>query len=192
MKRFWTEVSIGVRGDGFAVFLDGRPVKTPAKTSLSAPSEALAQAIADEWAAQEGEVRPEGMPYTRMANAALDKVTPQRAEVATMLADYGGTDLLCYRAEGPDALVARQAAQWDPYLEWAATAFGARLHLQTGLMPVPQEAAALEALKAQVDALDPFRLSAFHDLVALTGSLGWLVTVLSLLACGSVTVRTLK
>ena len=104
-KRFWTEVRVEQQGDGFAVLLDGRGVKTPAKTSLIVPSEALAQAIATEWDAQDDKIVPETMPMTRSANAALDKVTPQFNEVASLLAAYGETDLLCYRAASPLSLI---------------------------------------------------------------------------------------
>ncbi len=126
-KRFWQAATAEATEGGFTVRLDGRPVKTPAKAPLVLPTLALAQAIAAEWDAQTGTVRPATMPLTRAANSAIDKVAPMRAEVIAELAGYGGTDLLCYRAEGPEALVARQAAAWDPLLDWAATALRAPL-----------------------------------------------------------------
>ena len=125
-KRFWKQARVVADGDGFAVELDGRPVRTPAKAALRLPGRAMAQAIAAEWDAQEDEIAPATMPFTRTANAAIDKVTPQRAEVAAMLAAYGDSDLLCYRADRPAELVRRQAESWDPALDWAATALGAR------------------------------------------------------------------
>lgn len=170
-RRFWTEASAVPTAGGFAVHLDARPVRTPLKTPLVVPTLGLAQAIAAEWQAQTGKVDPETMPYTRTANSALDKVTPQRAEVAMMLTEYGGSDLLCYRAEGPDALIARQVQAWDPLLDWAKDALHAPLHATAGVMHIDQPPASLAALKQAVDALDPFRLSAFHDLVAISGSL---------------------
>lgn len=170
-KVFWTAaLAVPVAG-GHAVELDGRAVKTPAKRPFLLPSAALAGAVAAEWAAQRGEVDPRSMPMTRLANTAIDRVAPQRAEVAALVADYGGTDLLCYRAEGPQALAARQTAAWDPLLDWAAITLGAGLAPVRGIVPHAQDPAALAALRARVEALDPFTLAALHDLVAISGSL---------------------
>jgi len=170
-KRFWKAAQAEACEDGFTVRLDGRPVKTPAKVPLVVPTLEMAQAIAAEWDAQQGEVKPDTMPVTRAANSAIDKIVPQRAAVVEIVAAYGGSDLLCYRAVGPEALVARQAAGWDPLLDWAAEALGARLRVTQGVMHVAQDAAALARLTARVEALTPFRLAAFHDLVAVSGSL---------------------
>lgn len=171
LKRFWTEATPDPVEGGFAVRLDGRPVKTPAKAPLVVPTAGLAQAIAAEWNAQDGAVRPETMPFTRTANSAIDKVRSQQPEVVGLLAEYGGSDLLCYRAERPAALAARQAEAWGPLLDWAAQTFGAPLRVTQGVIPVPQPAASLAALHDQVARLDAFRLAAFHDLVAIPGSL---------------------
>lgn len=107
-KRFWKEATAEACDGGFTVRLDGRVVKTPAKTLLVVPTLAMAQAIAAEWDAQQGLVKPDTMPHTRTANSALDKVAPQFDQVADMMAAYGGTDLLCYRATGPQELIDRQ------------------------------------------------------------------------------------
>lgn len=170
-RRFWTAADATARDGGFGIALDGRPVHTPAKAPLTLPTRALAAAIAAEWQAQGGEVDPRTMPLTRWANAAIDKVTPQRAAVAAMLAAYGDADATCYRADSPADLVARQAAAWDPLLDWAASALGARLRPVTGVMHRPQDGAALARLGARVDALDIWALTALHDLVGLSGSL---------------------
>ena len=170
-KRFWEQVTVTESGDRFAVELDGRQVKTPAKTQLILPTRAMAEAIATEWRAQEEIVNPNTMPCTRSANAALDKVQTQHAEVSDMLADYGDSDLLCYRAETPRELVARQDEQWDPALDWAESALGVRLHKRQGLLHKRQEPEALEALRTKVHALTAFQLAAFHDLVSMSGSL---------------------
>ena len=170
-KRFWTETTVEVQDKGFEVLLDGRPVKTPLKAPLTLPTREMAEAIAGEWQAQGEKIDPETMPTTRSANAAIDKTTPQRFEVAEMLAAYGDSDLLCYRADSPDSLVARQAETWDPLLDWAEATYGARLEPRTGVMHVPQNADALSRLSQEVHGLDPFRLTGFHDLVALSGSL---------------------
>jgi len=170
-KRFWKEANVVPDAAGYTVELDGRPVRTPAKAALSLPTRAMAEAVAAEWDAQEDEVRPDTMPVTRAANAAIDKVRVQFDEVAKMIADYGDSDLLCYRAEEPQELVRRQAEAWDPLLEWAERRHGSRLVPVTGVIHAPQEAQALRALARQVEAMDPFRLTALHDLVALSGSL---------------------
>ena len=169
-KRFWKETVVEPLDEGFEVRLDGRPVKTPAKRALVVPTQAMAEVVAAEWDAQEGEINPHLMPATKTANAAIDKVATQFAEVADMLADYGDADLLCYRAERPDALVARQNDLWDPMLEWGAETLGARLVARAGVMHVPQDAAELEKLRAHTHALTAFEFAAFHDLVSLSGS----------------------
>lgn len=170
-KRFWQDAEVSPADNGYAVTLDGRGVKTPAKTSLVVPTEALAREIAAEWAAQEDRINPATMPFTRMANSALDKVAPQHAAVADMLAAYGDSDLLCYRADHPEGLVARQAEAWEPLLDWADETFGARLVPVIGVMHVAQDSAALARLTAEVHGQSAFALAAFHDLVSMSGSL---------------------
>lgn len=169
-KRFWTAATAQPEGGGFAVHLDGRPVRTPAKTPLLLPTESLARLIASEWDAQQGEVRPETMPATRMANSALDKVAPQFDGVVGEVSRYGGSDLLCYRADAPQDLVDRQRA-WDSLLDWSADRLQARLTVTTGVIPVDQPEEALTRLKDHVRAMTAFELAALHDLVAISGSL---------------------
>jgi chaperone required for assembly of F1-ATPase len=171
LKRFWTAAE-AVAVDGLhEVRLDGRPIRTPGKAPLRVPTAALAGAMAAEWAAQGERVDPRTMPLTRTANSAIDTVVPHHAAVADLIAAYGETDLVCYRATGPEALVARQAAGWDPLVDWAAVELRAPLILTAGVIHVPQPEASIAALRAQVHALDAFRLAAFHDLVTLSGSL---------------------
>lgn len=175
-RRFWKTASAAPASashanGGFAVLLDDRPLRTPAKATLVVPTMALAQAIAAEWQAQEGKVDPETMPLTRAANAAIDKVARQQAAVAAHLAEYGGTDLLCYRAALPPELAARQAAAWDPLLDWLAARHDAPLVAVQGVIHHPQPPESLRRLHGRVAALDPFTLTGFHDLVGLSGSL---------------------
>jgi chaperone required for assembly of F1-ATPase len=153
------------------VQLDGRLVKTPAKAPLIVPTLAMADAIAGEWDAQDDAINPETMPFTRSANAAIDKVANQHAEVAEMLADYGDSDLLCYRADAPQELVVRQASEWDPVLDWAEQTLGARLHPRRGLSHQAHDQAALLQLRQAVHDLSNYQLAAFHDLVSMSGSL---------------------
>lgn len=170
-KRFWKETAVGEAEGGFQVLLDGRAVKTPAKSPLVVPSRALADAMAAEWDAQEDAVNPNTMPITRMSNSAIDKVTVQHAAVADMLAAYGDSDLLCYRATSPQELIARQAESWDPILDWAVDSLNARLKPVSGIMHAAQDEAALKNLSDRVHALSAFQLTAFHDLVSMSGSL---------------------
>lgn len=170
-KKFWSE-AVAVKVDqGFSVQLDGRSIKTPAKSAFVVPTMEMAQEIAAEWDAQEDQVKPESMPFTRSANAAIDKVSIQHSEVADMIADYGDSDLLCYRADSPRELCERQAAAWDPYLNWADQTLNARLQPRSGVMHQPQDPRAIENLRRAVHAFSPFELTAIHDLVGISGSL---------------------
>lgn len=170
-KRFWTDVSVAPSGAGFTVLLDAHALRTPAKSALILPNEPIANAIAAEWQAQVDKVDPATMPMTRRANAAIDKVTPQQNEIVEMLAAYGGSDLLCYRCEYPQELADRQAAAWDPLLDWAAKEFSAPLTSTAGIVHQAQVSASLDNLAQPVCALGIFRLTGFHDLVTLSGSL---------------------
>lgn len=170
-RRFWTSARTAPAEPGWQVLLDARPIRTPAGAPLVLPTAALAQAVAAEWDAQADLVDPGTMPMTRTANSAIDKVAPQQGAVTALLAEYAGTDLLCYRAEAPEALVRRQADLWDPLLDWAKAALGARPVVTAGVMPVPQDPGTIARLCAPMHAMSAFRLAAFHDLVALSGSL---------------------
>ena len=170
-KRFWTEVAVVPEGEDFAVVLDGRPVRTPQKAHLRVPTRPFAEEVAREWAEQGETLDPNAMPATRLANVAIDKVAASQADVVAMLASYGASDLLCYRAEAPPALVERQQAGWNPLLEWSAGELGARLAVGSGVMPVAQSEADLARLREPVEQMDAFEIAAFHDLVTLSGSL---------------------
>ncbi len=170
-KRFWKAVTVEAVEGGYTIRLDSRPVKTPGKNLLVVPTGALARAIAAEWEAQQGAVRPETMPFTRAANSALEKVAPQFDEVVGLLAAYGETDLLCYRATGPVELIALQNAAWDPILDWCAVALAAPLISIGGVMHIAQPESSTRRLHAMTAALTPFQIAAFHDLVMLSGSL---------------------
>ncbi len=171
MKRFYQQAAILPAGQGHAVALDGRPIKTPAKRELTVPTVALATAIAAEWNTQEGEVRPAAMPLTQLVNTAIDRVRPQRALVVRQIADYAGTDLVCYRAIRPPELTARQHAVWQPLLDWAVLRYDAPLDITAGVIPVAQPAASLRAFAAAVAAHDDFALAALHLATASCASL---------------------
>ena len=170
-KRFWFDVTSEEVSTGFTVLLDGVPLQTPASTVLVVPTQALADHIAAEWNAQEDRIDLLSMPFTRITNTAIDKVAPHFFEVVNQLAAYAETDHLCYRAEGPQALVKRQADAWDPLLAWAAKMFDAPLKVVTGVMFVKQPCKSLAHLRERITRLSPFELAAVHDLIALSGSL---------------------
>ena len=160
------------QGDGgFAVFLDGRPVRTPARNVCALPTQAMADVVAAEWQTQEGDVHPLSMPMTRAAATCLDRVAPELQGVRETIAAYGGTDLLCYRADYPEGLVVRQSEGWDPVLRWSAETFGAQLNTGTGVMHIAQPPAALASLAGQVAALDAWALTCLSELVTISGSL---------------------
>ncbi|MEM7399654.1 MAG: ATP12 family protein [Pseudomonadota bacterium] len=171
LKRFWDAATVSAAGTAWAIRLDDRPVKTPAKAPLEVPTQALAEAIAAEWEAQTDQINPNIMPMTRLANSAIDKVAPQRAEVIALLAAYGDNDLICYRADGPAGLITAQRQAWDPLVAWASETFGARLTLVEGVMPRPQPVATLACLAAPLDGATAPEIAALYDLISLSGSL---------------------
>jgi len=171
-KRFYKQVAAtATEGGGHIIALDGRPVRTPGKMLLTAPTAALAEAIAGEWAAQEEEILPATMLLMRLAATAIDRIGKQRLAIVEQIAAYGGTDLLCYRAERPEELVVRQVELWQPLLDWVAEAHGARLAVTHGIAHTAQDRGALDALRAAVEEQDDFRLAAVSQLTASTGSL---------------------
>jgi len=167
-KRFYEKATVG-EGVPFAVLLDHRGVKTPAGNTLAAPSAALAEATAAEWNAQGERIDPATMPLTRLANTIIDGVAPNPEPVADEIAKYLGSDLVCYRANAPEGLVAAQAQHWDPVLAWAREKHGARFVLGEGVMFVAQPESAVAAIRAAIPS-DPWRLGAVHLITTLTGS----------------------
>lgn len=168
-RRFYSHAEVAPEGDGFAVLLDGKSVRTPAQRVLAAPVRPLAEAIAAEWEAQHEVIDPKTMPLTRLANSIIDGVANACGPVASGIAKYLASDLLFYRAEGPEGLCSRQQQQWDPVLAWAHEKLGARFTLAEGIRHLPQPDAALaNATKAIPQ--DAWRLGALHCVTALTGS----------------------
>ena len=171
MKRFYQKAEPAKRAGGYAIALDGKPIKTPGKRDLLVPSGALAAAIAEEWNAQETEVRPATMPLTRLATTTVDRVATQRDAIVRQTANYAGTDLVCYRAAHPPALAARQQAVWQPLIDWAVLRYDAPLVVTTGVIPTTQSATSLRAFAAAVAEQDDFALTALHVATAACGSL---------------------
>jgi chaperone required for assembly of F1-ATPase len=168
-RRFYEQVAVAGGEGAFDILLDGRPIKTPARRALTAPTQALAQAIAAEWEAQRDVVDPASMPLTRLANSIIDGVADAPAAVAGEVERYLGSDLVCYRAPGPEGLVTRQSQAWDPVLAWARDALGARFLLAEGIVFVTQPAEALTAARAAIPR-DIWRLGALNSVTTLTGS----------------------
>ena len=171
MKRFWKDVEAVPWGTGWTIELDGRPVRTPARALLQLPSEPLARAIAEEWRNARDTVEPRAMRLTGLANAALDQVQPNIEAFAAGLARYGESDLLTYRADAPRKLIDRQAAIWDPLLQWARRRFDVDFVVTQGISYVPQAPNTVTRLAHAVAALDSFELAGLSPLVTIGGSL---------------------
>lgn len=171
MKRFYKEARAVEAGGGFALVLDGKPARTPARKPLVLPTRALADAVAAEWGKQEAEIDPAAMPLTRLANLAIDRVSDEAPALREEIVRYASSDHVLYRAGEPEGLVALQATHWDPILEWAHSALGARFMLAQGVNFVAQPETALAAIRAEVEAWPPpFALAAVASLTSLAGS----------------------
>jgi chaperone required for assembly of F1-ATPase len=175
-KRFYKSVSIApmpaAASDAthWRVLLDDRPLRTPAKAYFHVPTQALAEAIADEWRAQHTHLDPATMPLTKLANSAIDGVGDRQHLVRADIVKYAASDLLCYRADSPRELIHRQAQAWDPILAWAHTMCGAQFAVSAGVMPVAQAPAAMAAVAQALEPYDSFALAALHVMTTLTGS----------------------
>lgn len=169
-KRFYRDVTVEARDGQWFVLLDGREIKTPGKTRLSVPTETIAKVLAEEWDDQETVIDPGTMPATRIANSAIERVSDSLQAVADDIVTYAGSDLLCYRADTPEALVKRQAEAWDPVLAWVQSDIGARFVLGEGVMPVKQPSEALREFGSALKPLDAFQLAGLHVVTTLTGS----------------------
>ncbi len=171
MKRFYERAEAAVLEGGHHILLDGRPLRTPGGNPLRLPSAALAAAIAGEWGEQEGTVRPATMPLMRLATTVIDLMPARRADAIAEITGFARSDLLCYRVGHPRELVARQQQRWQPWLDWAARRFGARLRVTAALSPVEQPEEAVRALTSVLERLDDWRLVGLHAATRLTGSL---------------------
>jgi chaperone required for assembly of F1-ATPase len=168
--RFYKDVSVVSQGQGHAVLLDGKPVRTPAGAELTLPTRALAEAVAEEWRTQGEKVRPDTMLLTKLSNTAIDRVAVHRRTALSQIVSFARSDLLCYRAEGPAALVELQHRVWDPILDWARERYGAALACGTGIGFVEQEPESLAALERAVDDYDSFGLVGLDAAASLLSS----------------------
>ena len=169
-KRFYKDVAMAAEGSAWRLLLDGRRAITPGKRPLAVRSHEISERIAAEWAAQGSHVDPATMPVTTLVCTAIDAVAGQSEAVAAEIAKYAGSDLLCYRADGPEGLVAAQAALWDPVLAWAARDLGVAMKVADGLMPVVQPPETSARILAAIGERDPLALAALHVLTTMTGS----------------------
>ncbi len=169
-RRYWRAAAIELE-DGFGITLDDKPLATPMRRPVAVPSRALAEAIAAEWQAQGEEIRSQTMPLMQLADTALDRVADRREEVIDELAAYGSTELLCYRAEHPAELARRQAEAWQPLLDWLALRFDAPLAVTSGVVPKPQSAATLGALRAAIAERNSWELAALALATHAAGSI---------------------
>ena len=169
-KRFYTEIATKDEGGGVALLLDGKTVRSPRQAQLLLPTQDLAEAIAQEWRAQGVRIDSSTMPLTRLANSAIDGVSGQERAVIDDILGFAGADLLCYRAEGPDALVALQAKHWDKVLGWAREGLDAPLVQTQGVAHIAQPQSSLDRIRERLGALDAFSLAALQVMTALTGS----------------------
>ena len=169
-KRFYEHVAIKDEGGGSALLLEGKKVRTPGKAPFLLPSAALAEAIAEEWRGQGARIDPQTMPLTRLANSVIDGVKGNEGAVLDDILKYAGSDLLCYRAEGPKGLVALQTKHWDPILTFAKHDLGAKMHLSEGVMHVEQPPTSLDALRQRLAEFDPWGIAALHVMTGLSGS----------------------
>jgi chaperone required for assembly of F1-ATPase len=170
IKRFYTEATVRKEAGGFAVLLDGKPVRTPGRKVLAVPRREVAEALAAEWLAQGETINPATMPVTRLVNSAIDGVAGNERAVAADIGKYAGSDLVCYRADWPEALVAAQTKTWDPVLEWAKATHGWRFVQSVGVVHVEQPEASLRGVEAAITGFDAFALAGLHTMTTLTGS----------------------
>ena len=171
IKRTWEIVAVQRSEVGFSVTLDDQPIITPAKNTLLLPSSSLANRVANEWKEQNNEIIPAEMPFTRLSNSAIDKVSSQFKEVADILSEFGETDLFYYRASSPAELVEKQKIAWDPFLDWVNTSMNVRINVSSGVMFIDQDDDEMVKLKAPIYNMTPFQPAGFHEIVTISGSL---------------------
>lgn len=169
-RRFYKVAATAKRDDGFAVVLDDRELKTPGRAPVRVPNAELGEAVAAEWEAQASHIDPSTMPRTRIVTTAIDRVALDSGPAIDEIVSYAGTDLVCYRADDPEELVALQGQAWDPLLAWFAATTGASLKATSGIVHVQQDDNALRQIERLLNEVDPIRLTALHTLVTISGS----------------------
>ena len=169
-KVFWKSVTVQKDGFDYVIYLDNHLLKTPKKSLIKLPNQKLADLVAKEWVEQINEIDYNIMPVNRLANAAIDKVGNNVDEVITLLGEYAGTDLLCYRVEEPNELIDQQILYWDPYIKWAEEKFGIKLNVTNGIVPIEQPVETMHLLISKMKNMSILKLTVFHELVTISGS----------------------
>ena len=169
-KVFWKSVTVQKDGFDYVIYLDNHLLKTPKKSLIKLPNQKLADLVAKEWVEQINEIDYNIMPVNRLANAAIDKVGNNVDEVITLLGEYAGTDLLCYRVEEPNELIDQQILYWDPYIKWAEEKFGIKLNVTNGIVPIEQPVETMHLLISKMKNMSVLKLTVFHELVTISGS----------------------
>lgn len=177
-RRFYKQVGVTGSGAPFSIALDDRPLRTPLKRPLDLPTRPLAEAVAAEWEAQKEKIEPHTMPFTKLANTALDRVATDKERIIGEIVDFAGSDLICYRAAKPQDLIERQARIWQPVLDWARQSFQGEFQATEGIVHIAQPPASLAALREFLLAKSPWALTALHNMTTLTGS-----ALISAMAC---------
>lgn len=167
-RRFYKSASVSE--DGRGVMLDSRALKTPSGAAFATPTRALAEAIAAEWDAQGEHIAPSTMPLTQLAFAAVDHGAARREELITHVLKYAETDLVCYRADSPEGLVARQSARWQAVHDWARATLGVNLPVVMGILAADVPRGELATLRAALEPLDDFALAGLAHATGIGGS----------------------
>jgi chaperone required for assembly of F1-ATPase len=170
LRRPYASVTVAGEEPRFSVLLDGRPIKTPLKVPLHLPTRRLAEGVAAEWEAQGQKIAPRSMLLTKLANTAIDRVAPHRDKIIAEIVHFASSDLVCYRAEEPPALIERQAKHWEPAVDWARSKLGAGFSVTKGVVHVAQPAECLEAVGRHLQVKDEWALTAIHNITTLLGS----------------------
>ena len=169
-RRFYKKVAVTGTAAPFSVTLDERSLRTPLKRALDLPTKRLAEAVASEWAAQAEKIDPHSMPYTKLANTAVDRVTSDHERIMSEIVDFAGSDLVCYRAEKPRDLIERQSRAWQPVLDWARATFAAEFLVTEGIVHIEQPSRSLGAMRDYLGGKSSWALTALHNMTTLTGS----------------------
>jgi chaperone required for assembly of F1-ATPase len=177
-RRFYRSVAVTGAKAPFSIALDDRPLRTPLKRPLDLPTRSVAEVVALEWLSQSERIEPQKMPFTRLANTAVDRVADNYSRIIGDIVDFAGSDLVCYRADEPTDLIERQARNWQPVLDWARARLGGDFVVTEGIVHVEQPASALEAIQSYLAGKDAWALTALHNMTTLTGS-----ALISAMAC---------
>ena len=170
MKRFYKKVEVSSTHEGFLITLDTKALLSPGKSKLVLPTKALADAIADEWGNQATNIIPSTMPFMTLSATAIDRVRPKPNDTIDEILNFLQTDLLCYRAEEPEALVLEQDQLWKPLLDWCEGLLGSAFNVTSGIMPVMQTPKLISSAQKILESYNEFELLGLHQFTSISGS----------------------